>query len=196
VPCRIESIVRKSLGQENLADEITTQLGWLCGANDDARLGPKFLNAFNSPTKIDEIEYISQFSGDACVETVRSFYRSTNGMRLFGDILVVPGVRLSSPEFSNFDFFNISLDVSIMSGREYPKCAPENGFLVSSSLRQSGVNSAVIKDILTRNGTIIGGSFDLNSTVLDTFSGFENWITTRIAQARSEYSALKRYHLN
>lgn len=191
----IENLVRKGVGPECLSDEVETQLGWISCENLDFSLGPKYLNAFNYPTKIDEFDYISQFIGDAELDTVRAFYRQTNGMRLFSDHIVVPGVRLPPEGLSGLDFFNISLDLSVMSGIEYPQFAPVKGMVIASSFRRVSGKQCKLVDILVENNSIVGGFFTKNSIIVDHFNSFDQWMYSRTIEAKKEFFSTRRNKL-
>lgn len=188
----IQETVKKSLGSDLLSDCTETDYGWVSMRNDDFSLGPRYLISFNYPTKIDEIGYISQFSGEACKRLLGAFYRSTNGMRLFSDHFVVPGVHFRTAEEQGLDFFNIPIDVGLMSGKEYPGHAPVSGAVLGSSFRDMRGETHHLLDILDNEGNIVSGYFKDNPVVTERFSSFQDWISKRIPEARHEFFARHR----
>ncbi|WP_346895897.1 hypothetical protein [uncultured Roseibium sp.] len=188
----IEEAVKKSLGPQNLSDFCETGYGWVSRVKESFMLGPRYLVSYNYPTQVDEIEYILQFSRDANRDLLRDFYRSTNGMRILSDHFVVPGVRFWTPELHGLDFFNIPLDIQVMSGFEYPRHAPVSGAVIGSSFRTIDGTTLHLKDILADDGRIVCGFFQEDASVLETFPDFQTWIAKRIDGAKAEYAALLR----
>lgn len=183
----IESIVKECLGRDYLEDKVETTYGWSSKTNSDIYLGPRFLISFNYPTTVDEIDYISQFIGDADAGTVRKFYRATNGMRILGDRFVVPGVRFYTSEMKGQDFFNVPICLKVTSGLEYPVHAPLSGAVIGVSSASCDKSRAQLLDILSGEGEIVCGRFNENSLVTSVFTNFEDWLSTRIAMAKQDF---------
>ncbi len=192
----IEEAVKKSLGPQNLVDFCETGYGWVSRVKESFMLGPRYLISFNYPTRVDEFEYIIQFTRDANRDLLHDFYRSTNGMRILSDHFVVPGVRFLTPELDGLDFFNIPIGIDMMSGMEYPRKAPISGAVIGSSFRTVDGTTRHLTDILADDGRIVCGFFHEDASVLETFSDFQTWIAVRIDGAKSEYAALLRSKMN
>lgn len=189
----LETVVEEGLGGDYLEDRVTTRLGWVCCRNTDFKLGPKYLVAFNFPTEIDEIEYISQFIRSAHRETVWRFYRCCNGMNIFGNRFSVPGVRFSSDENSGLDFFNIPYDFQVTGGILLPPHAPTDGFLIGTGhMPGDGGQTRELYDILDARGQILSGFFDESGEVVASFQRIEPWLAARVDGARRNFLAARR----
>ncbi|MEP2785051.1 MAG: hypothetical protein ABJO67_16030 [Pseudoruegeria sp.] len=185
-PSDIDKLVHRKINEVFPAERVLCNIGWVSLKNPGIKHRPEYLNAFNFATEIDEIDYISQFIRDANVDTVRDFYRQTNGMRLLCDTFFVPGVLFHRDNFGGHDFFCVALDFSNHGGFALPKRSPENGFLIGGSHRQKDGKTVNLHDILTKSGEIVGGFFDESPEVIDRFSTIPEWLSARIETAAHE----------
>lgn len=186
LPTKIDDLVYQSIGSQFQAERVFCNLGWVSLKNPGIEHRPEYLNAFNFPTEIDEIDYISQFTRDANVDIVRRFYRQTNGMRLLCGKFHVPGVLFSRPDFEGYDYYCVALDFSNHGGSALPKHSPENGFLIGESQREVNGRTLRVQDILTNSGHIVGGSFNDKPSVTDRFTTIDEWLSVRIETAAKE----------
>lgn len=196
VPTKIDDHVYRNINRYFSTERVLCNIGWVSMENPGIKLRPKYLNSFNFPTKVDEIDYISQFAREGNIDVIRGFYRQTNGMRLLCGKFNVPGVLFHSADFSGLDFYCVALDFSGVGGLALPRFSPENGFVIGESQRAVDGSEIRVHDIVTKSGEIIGGIFDEHSGVTDRFSTIEEWLAARIdAAARDlklEISQLKQ----
>ena len=185
-PSAIDELVYRKINEIFPAERVLCNLGWVSLKNPGIKHRPEYLNAFNFATDIDEIDYISQFIRDANIDTVRGFYRQTNGMRLLCDTFWVPGVLFHRPDFTGHDFNCVGLDFSNHGGFALPEHSPEEGFLIGGSHRQKDGSTFNLHDILTKSGEIVGGFFDESPEVTDRFSTIPEWLFARIEVAAIE----------
>lgn len=183
----VDELVRQSCDAAVSSARVVSTLGWVSLKNPGLKHRPNFLSSFNFATEHDEIDYISQFTREADLDIVRKFYRGTNGMRLFADKFVVPGVLFQRDNFSELDFYCVAIDISVKGGFALPTHSPENGFLIGVS--QIALDRKWVRqyDILTKSGEIVGGYFDNSPRVADHFKSIDNWLSDRI------YSAAKSF---
>ena len=194
---KLESIVEDILGRECLQGRVETRLGWICCKNTDFRLGPRWLVSFNYPTKVDEIEYISQYIRSAHRETVHRFYRSCNGMKILGNRFSVPGVRMISEKNSENDFVNIPYGFDVMGGISLPPQSPTDGFLIGvSHIEDSSGDGEKLYDILDSKGTIVSGFFDDADGVTESFHDVESWLKMRVEGARRRFLKARLARMN
>lgn len=192
----IDSLLREEVTSLVGDDIIETNHGWVAGLNEDFRLGPKYLCAFNYPTQIDQIDYISQFAGDADIDFVQRFYRSTNGLRFFGTGFFIPGVRLHPETMVDLDFFNCPTGVEVTSGFHFPEYSPETGFVIGHCHIWKDGETVLRPEVLTAHGSIISGCFHEAPHILEEFNDLEEWLINRTRQAHREFSAAKRRRMN
>lgn len=185
-PSDIDKLVYRKLNEVLPSKRVLCNTGWVGLENPGIMRRPKYLNAFNFATEVDEIDYISQFIREANIDTVREFYRQTNGMRLLCDKFSVPGVLFHRDDFTGHDFDCVALDFSNHGGFALPKHSPESGFLIGGSHRKKDGKSVQLHDILTASGEIVGGLFDDSPEVADRFSTIPEWLSARIKVAAAE----------
>lgn len=192
----LESIVEACIGA-TIVDRVYTRLGWLCSRNSDFLLGPRWLITFNYPMEIDEWDYISQFIRDAEPSTVRSLYRSCNGMKIANNNFIVPGIQVSSELNSDDDFFNIPYSITTCGGYLLPEKAPVNGFVagISHVVGSQGVTRKLY-DIIDSRGAIVSGFFADSEDILNSFSCLEEWIGFQTGQAISRFHRVRLARLN
>lgn len=183
---KIESVVLGGLGHHFTDRKILTNLGWVSLENPGIKYRPQYLNSFNFATDVDEIDYISQFIREANVDTVREFYRQTNGMRLLCDKFTVPGVLFHRDDFEELDFYCVALDFSNHGGFALPAHSPENGFLIGENHHKISGKTVELYDILTSSGDIISGYFNENTEVTDRYTTIHEWLSVRIEFAARE----------
>ena len=184
----LDAIVQTELGDDISKDRVITNLGWICCKNTNIFIGPKYLVSFNHPTLIDEIEFIKQFSRKSSIELIKDFYRSCNGMRVFGNNFCVPGVRISPDGSNELDFFNVPLGFETMGGIELPAHSPFSGFMIGTSqFRSRDGSTEKLYDIVDSEGCILSGYFDSSNAVVEKNVNIENWLIARVRKAKEEY---------
>jgi len=169
-----------------------TGLGWVIGENENFYLGPKYLCSYNSAKAENEIDYISQFAGEAPTELIEGFYLETNGLRFFGDRFVIPGVPLPNDRMDGLSFFNNPLDVRVISGIEYPRHVPLKGFVIAASQIWTSGATRSLFDVMGRHGRIISGFFNESCEILETWELDMKWILHRTLQAAHEFEKAKQ----
>lgn len=180
-----QSVVEDELGEEILSDRVHTRLGWVCWKNEDLASGSKYRVAYNHPTTMDEIDYISQFKRSAPIEAVRNFYRSCNGMSV-GTVFSVPGVRFSPELNDGLEFFNIPYDFQVLGGILLPPKAPVEGLVIGATSEWDGGGYRTLYDIMDDTGDILGGYFAENESLLYRFRDPREWLATRVGYAVQE----------
>ena len=182
-PSDIDKLVTERLEAHFHVSKVLCNIGWVSLENPGIRYRPQYLNSFNFATEVDEIDYIRQFTRDANVDTVRWFYRQTNGMSVLGGGLFVPGVLFHRDDFEGHDFSCVPMDFSAFGGFALPEHTPVAGFQIGGGHRKAGDRWTTVYDIVTKSGEIVGGFFDGSSEVTDRFESIPKWLTTRIDQA-------------
>lgn len=175
------------MGKDQVSDLLKTKLGWVSLKNDDVKIGPKYLNSFNHPVAFKYYEHIIDASNLKIKDIIRTIFTHTNGMRLFSDRFALYGVRLPPDGLRELDFFNIALDFSYYNEFEYPLNAPDDGILVGTSLSENGRDEIRLHDVITNECEIVSGFFDENAEVVEMFRDVDDWISTKVAQARSNF---------
>ena len=184
----VEEVVLSAIDQEYLADRVMTKLGWVCLKNEDYEIGPKYLISFNYPTESNEYSYIEQFIRTADPDLVRDFYRRCNGLSIFGDAFVVPGVRFDTGTLDGLDYFNIPIDFMVLGGIDLPEHCPVEGFQIGESHLSIHGNTKKIYDVVDSKGRIISGLFDESDVVSELFTEVPQWLEKRIVDAQKAFA--------
>lgn len=179
----IEKSVRLALGECGLVDYEETKLGWVAQKNNRLLLGSKFLHAFNYPLKdINSSNLKTRLRGASSAAVFRLFSQ-INGIRMFGNHFVIPGVRTEIVSSGSLDYFNVPIDIDVVSGITDAEFSPVRGGVIGTSFRGIGKQIKNLKDILTENGEIVSGFFEENSEIVEQFDEFPLWIYSRILGA-------------
>lgn len=146
-----------------------------------------YLHAFNYPLPEYDWEHIREWSWEGDFSAVRYIFSQMNGMRVFGNHFVVPGQRISSEGLVWLDFFNIPIDIRLISGYTDAPLSPEKGTVVGNSIRYQGDKERRLYDLINSQGSVFSGYFDESSDVVECFDNFNAWIRGRISGARESF---------